>query len=531
MAITVRELVALPHLRLEVLSGLSGIDHVVTWAHSSDLDRPWGWLSGGELLMKNGRSLPRSERLQIAFIEGLSSAKTSALVIGADPQSPPITLTALALADDLAIPVLRVPFSMSFIVLSRAVADSRLGEEALRATRTEKIYDTIHAAVASNDPSAFLARLKVELSCELYVVDAETLNPILPGTPALPDSLRSRLENEVITVEGVIPGSLRFDATRRSEVFVVEVPYQEPTFLVASFPSRQPHDPVLLQHAATAVAVEVAHSSLRSDYQRQIGTELFSQLIEGRLDATSGESQLRHHELSSNSSGVIAINGATAHDERHLDISLRRRGVAHLLLRRDQVLFVLLELRNGTQDTQTTATALVLERISRTCTVGVSNPLLEPLRAPAASREALWALAAATQELRAVYYTDAAPLPALRDQEEAQALVSRVLGPLIEYDRAHGTDLVYSLSTFLAAKRSWQVCAERLHIHRQTVIYRMRRIEQITGRSLAETGDIAMMWLAVSAYDVLSRGDLAPPARQGYADYESPIVSTGNFGT
>src|ERR1039458_3289325 len=121
MAITVKELVELPHLRIEVLGGSSGLDHVVTWAHSSDLGQPWGWLYGGELLMKNGRTLPRSIDGQVAFIEGLFSARSSALVIGSDPESPPIAERALQRADELSMPVLRVPYSMSFIVLSRAV--------------------------------------------------------------------------------------------------------------------------------------------------------------------------------------------------------------------------------------------------------------------------------------------------------------------------------------------------------------------------------------------------------------------------
>jgi hypothetical protein len=100
-------------------------------------------------------------------------------------------------------------------------------------------------------------------------------------------------------------------------------------------------------------------------------------------------------------------------------------------------------------------------------------------------------------------YEEASPLPALQSQEEAQALVSRVLGSLIEYDSANGSDLVHSLSVFLETRRSWQRCAEVLNVHRQTVIYRMRRIEQLTERRLSETSDLAILWLALSAYNIL----------------------------
>ena len=78
-----------------------------------------------------------------------------------------------------------------------------------------------------------------------------------------------------------------------------------------------------------------------------------------------------------------------------------------------------------------------------------------------------------------------------------------MLGSLIEYDAANGSDLVHSLSVFLETRRSWQRGAEVLNVHRQTVIYRMRRIEQLTERKLSETSDLAILWLALSAYAIL----------------------------
>jgi purine catabolism regulator len=505
MAITVRELTELPHLRMEVVAGSSGLDHLVTWAHSSDLDQPWGWLSGGELLMKNGRTLPPSVDQQVNFIEGLVSAHTSALVIGSDPASPPIGERAMQRADELGMPVLRVPYSMSFIVLSRAVADALLNEEASRATRTEKIYDTIHAAVAGDDPGVFVRRLRAELSCELYIVDAETLSPILDGTPSPPDVLCDRLREEITARGGAVPGTLRFAGPRRGEVVVVEVPYEEPTFLIAHYPNNPPLDLVLLQHAATAVAVEVAHASLRADHQRQLGTDLLSQLLEGRLDLQTGSTQLHQHTMSPTTAYLLAINGANATEERRLHIGLRRRAIAHLLLRRDRVLFLLLEEKpDDNRDRAHSPTVkLLFDRLGHNSTIGISNPLVDSSRAPAAAREALWALAGASTDSPIMTYEEASPLPALQSQEEAQALVSRVLGSLIEYDSANGSDLVHSLSVFLETRRSWQRCAEVLNVHRQTVIYRMRRIEQLTERRLSETSDLAILWLALSAYNIL----------------------------
>jgi purine catabolism regulator len=505
MAITVKELAELPHLRIEVLGGSSGLGHTVTWAHSSDLDEPWGWLSGGELLLKNGRTLPRSEDKQVAFIEGLFSARISALVIGSDPESPLLTERALERAEELNIPILRVPYSMSFIVLSRTVADALLSEEVSRATRTEKIYDTIHAAVTEDDPGVFWRRLKTELSCELYIVDAETLDPVLEGTPPPPIGLRNRLREEIAASGEPVPGSLRFAGQSKSEVVVIEVPYEEPTFLISSYLNKPPLDLVLLQHAATAVAVEVAYASLRADYQRELGTTLLSQLLEGRLDRQTATAGLLRHAISSATAYLLAVDGLDPTEERRLHIGLLRRGITHLLLRRDGVFYLLLEARpiNIEHQLLSPKVKLLLDRLGQNHTIGISNALVDSSRMPAAAGEALWALAGASKDFPIMSYEDASPLPALQSQEEGRALVDRVLGSLIEYDAANGSDLIYSLSVFLETRRSWQKCAEALNIHRQTVIYRMRRVEQLTERTLSETSDLSILWLALSAYNIL----------------------------
>jgi purine catabolism regulator len=52
---------------------------------------------------------------------------------------------------------------------------------------------------------------------------------------------------------------------------------------------------------------------------------------------------------------------------------------------------------------------------------------------------------------------------------------------------------------FLEENRSWQRSAKRLHVHKQTLVYRMGRVEQLTNRSLRNTADVVQLWLALEA--------------------------------
>ena len=95
-----------------------------------------------------------------------------------------------------------------------------------------------------------------------------------------------------------------------------------------------------------------------------------------------------------------------------------------------------------------------------------------------------------------------------RSLSESQRAVEHVLGSIPDYDATHGSRLVASLYTWLSHDRSWQKPADALHVHRQTLVYRMRRVEELTGRRLDSSKDLAELWLALQAAE--ASGQLTP---------------------
>ncbi|MNG33277.1 Purine catabolism regulatory protein [compost metagenome] len=63
------------------------------------------------------------------------------------------------------------------------------------------------------------------------------------------------------------------------------------------------------------------------------------------------------------------------------------------------------------------------------------------------------------------------------------------------------------MRVFLEDNRSWQKAAQRLNVHKQTLVYRIRRIEEITGRSLESTEDVAVLWIALRCADIARISD------------------------
>jgi sugar diacid utilization regulator len=66
-------------------------------------------------------------------------------------------------------------------------------------------------------------------------------------------------------------------------------------------------------------------------------------------------------------------------------------------------------------------------------------------------------------------------------QEDVRAFVDRTLGPLIEYDRDHGTDLVATAEAYLGKLGNLARTAAICHVHVNTVYYRLDRIKKILG--------------------------------------------------
>ncbi|MBT3162674.1 PucR family transcriptional regulator ligand-binding domain-containing protein [Streptomyces sp. Vc74B-19] len=78
-----------------------------------------------------------------------------------------------------------------------------------------------------------------------------------------------------------------------------------------------------------------------------------------------------------------------------------------------------------------------------------------------------------------------------------RAFTARLLDPLREYDRRHRAELIPTLEAFLDCDGSWTRCASRLHLHVNTLRYRVGRIEQLTGRDLSRLEDKLDFFLAL----------------------------------
>jgi len=278
----------------------------------------------------------------------------------------------------------------------------------------------------------------------------------------------------------------------------VEVPGAQPTVLIAEPVSGEPPSLVLLHHIATGGALELAQFAAVQERQRRLGADLLGQLLDRGIDPRLAGPLIADAGLDLAQNVLAVTRAGNDRDGDELCRKLTRSHLPHLLLARDGMLHVVLS-----EGALGTHLAPALAESARA--MGGSARIATAARLPEAVQEARWALGVAEAENKTlVRYGDQTTLLLPRTVTEARALVSRILGPLIANDAEHDTTYLDTLRTVLRHDRSWQLAAAELHIHKQTLGYRIRKIEQLSGRGLTRTGDLAEWWFALRAHDLLT---------------------------
>ncbi|MFV2174914.1 PucR family transcriptional regulator [Actinomadura sp. LOL_016] len=95
---------------------------------------------------------------------------------------------------------------------------------------------------------------------------------------------------------------------------------------------------------------------------------------------------------------------------------------------------------------------------------------------------------------------------ALRADDTARHLVDPRVLDLLAEDRMRGGVLTATIRAFAAADLNLRAAAEHLQIHHNTAQYRLRRIQERTGRNLRHFTDLVDLLVAIALQDVL------PPA-------------------
>ena len=518
MALSVRDILSVPGLALRLLAGGDAADRPVRWVHSSELEDPTPWLKGGELLLTTGAGVGSTPAKQRAYVHRLADAGLAGLGFGSGFSHRRVPKALITAAELAGFPLFEVPYPVPFIAITEAVFTRLLAEQYEGLQRAVDAEHALTRAVLDGDGvegiAASLARVSGgwAMLLDLHGIPLAATSPAAEErAERVWDELqRSRPEGTGFSLTLVDEGHHMWiqpvGAKGRVEAFLV----------VGKADALTQIDRIVAGHALSLFAIELAKSRAVADAERRLQGDLFDTLGSGSLSAAEAVRGLTRFGFAKDARVmVVSLEGEAPEDlayaaEDHLSrtsgtyLISRHEGGIHALVHADRELDID-ELRKA-----------VAERLGGgEVRAGAGSPA-DAHEVDRSLREASYALQVCRLEgWGSAGFEDLGSyrlLLSMADPGALRAFADSLLAPLDTYDRDHGGELQASLLAFLQHNARWESAAAELYVHRHTLRYRMRKVEELTGRDLSSSFDRMEFWLALRARQLL---EVEPDGRSG----------------
>jgi PucR family transcriptional regulator, purine catabolism regulatory protein len=260
---------------------------------------------------------------------------------------------------------------------------------------------------------------------------------------------------------------------------------------------------LILRQAVTVVALELMHMRIERDTERRLAGDVLAEALTGRLDPEELQARLRPFGLGEQAAVLaFALRDPDAAAPT-LERALARADVRGLVAVRAGLLCAVIDPQE--------ADPVEIARVARTALANEAGEVRASASRPAPTHSLRLSFHEARCALEAVRlqngsgpdvasYRDLGAFQLLLSLQDDDALVSycrSVLGPVEQGEGDYGDELLRSLDVFIEHNGHWEKAANALYCHRHTLRYRIRRVEQLTGRDFSTARDRIEFWLAL----------------------------------
>lgn len=506
-----RELLADPDLRLTLLDGEHSLDRPLTSVTTIDLLDPRRYLRTGALVL-TGLMWHRGPSDSEAFTDALAEFDVVALGAG-EAALGWVPADLVQACHERGIAVFGVPVEVAFSQVSDRVTREQEAERdhGLAVVR-DRQRRLLSAVAEGRGVEALLGLVAEEVGSPCGVMTPSGRSVAAGGPPLAPADLDSLTRAFLVDP---LPAVVATSVGSRTVLSVGSRLGQEATswFLVGHGDHRAWSDDArtAIDDLAAAVALERVRLDDGRRVERRIADEVVALVAAGR--ATRPETAARFSDLGVDPAGPFLVAVATFPDRPDLldraqdilhDAGLHLADLPVTGVHQDHA--VTLVPVAGADDPvgQVRAALQRLEPGLRGArlAVGVSGVVAPDALAGALDQgrhaQRLAALRGGPVAVVTVdEVTSHVLLLAAVPDDVRRTFAARVLGPVLDHDRRHGGNLLVTLRAFLDANGSWSRCAAILHLHVNSVRYRIARVEALTGRDLSRLEDRVDLFLAL----------------------------------
>jgi purine catabolism regulator len=539
--LTVREV--LGDLDVEVLAGEENLDVPVRWVHISELRDPTPWLSGGELLLTTGLALDTPKR-QREFIATLADHGLAGVGLGTGFTHETVPPALVEAANDRGFPLFEVPYELPFIALTEQAFTRLVNEQYALLQRSIAAQERLQRIVLSERGlDAIVGALATLVGGTALVFDGR-------GDLRAVRTFRRELDDEVVAALGA---ELRERARRGDgKSFVPSHPDLAPRGLAlpvgaGDAPDRTGGgvpaawliavkdsgglaeiDRLILHQAVTVVALELLRRRVADSTERRLAGDVLSAIVAGDLEGAELGRRLEPFGLGGRVSALVLAPGERTSlqaCEVALSDALRAEAVSGLVAASGR--FVCALMPGFLDDELFEVSERLVDRAAealggrpaagagRAVPVGRAREAYHEARCALEARE-LGAPADGAARNGTARNGDASAtvatyrdlgsfqlLLSLQDSDALRLFCESLLGPIEHGEGHYGGELMRSLEAFIECNGQWESAARRLYCHRHTLRYRIRKVEELTGRDLGSARDRIEFWLALRGREIV----------------------------
>ncbi|CAM5665954.1 PucR family transcriptional regulator [Streptomyces aurantiogriseus] len=526
---TLASLVHHSALKLTVRAGDDRLDVPVRWAHVSELADPVPYMEGGELLLITALKLDAEDpEAMRRYVKRLVGAGVVGLGFAVGVNYEEIPKALVDAAEEAGLPLLEVPRRTPFLAISKAVSAAIAADQYRAVTAGFAAQRELTKQTLTGGPEGLLTALASQVDGWAALYDAS--GAVVATAPEWAGRRAARLTAEVerlrersAPASAVVGGPEHSDHDDRIELHSLGTGRRPRAALAVGTASALGTAERYAVHSAIALLTLTTERSrsLHAAEQR-IGAAVLRMLLAGEPDHARAVAGDLYGGLLDAPFRVLVAESATAKPSgdplggvaETVESAAARSGEAVLVVPEGERLVALVA-DGGSAAAACVQYAAALEGARGTVgagavreggeedepVVGLSAPA-GPIAAAAAYKQAEQALSVARRRGRVFVEHEqlaaGSVLPLLAD-DAVKAFADGLLRALHEHDATGRGDLVASLRAWLSRHGQWDAAAADLGVHRHTLRYRMRRVEEILGRSLDDPDVRMELWLALKA--------------------------------
>jgi purine catabolism regulator len=507
--LTLRDL--LTDLDVRLLSGGAELDVPVRWVHISELEDPTPFLSGGELLLTTGMALTDAGT-QRAYVARLARHGLAGLGLGTGFAHEAMPEALVAAAAEHGFALFEVPYEVPFIALTEKAFTHLVNEQYAVLRRALAAHERLERIVLSEQGLAGVAAaLSGLIGGPALVFDGRGEELASSGAEApvvaeLGSELRER--TRAGARRGFAPGGELEGRALALPVARAGGDDGAPqAWLVAAKGngSLSEFDRLTLHQAVTIVALELLRKRMADDTERRLAGDVLSALVSGELAGADLARRLEPFGLAEQAGMVVFAPPRQVKTAVEDALARAVRDEAAALLAppkgSDEELFALAE--RVRLRVMRDAGAELTAGAGRAAPAGDARRTFHEARCALEARE----LTGNGAPGPVATYHDLGSfqlLLSLQDDEALRLFCDSILAPIEDGEGAYGGELMRSLEAFIECNGQWERAARQLYCHRHTLRYRIRRVEELTGRSLDSARDRIDFWLALRGRELIS---------------------------